>query len=104
MTRSPLFRADRQRTDRSRSKASECARAVLDLSYATDPVVRWAASRIEDLGVGAFAGCHAVIAAIDRMTVRARLTDMTRLLDIPLIECGFHAPRGQVPMYPNRER
>lgn len=102
VTRSPLLRADRLRSERLRYKAHECARAILDLSYASAPVVRSAVARIEELGLGALVGCDVVIAAVDSLTVRARLADMTRRLSIPMVELGFSAPRGQVSVFPNR--
>lgn len=101
LTRSPLFDPARLQSERRRLKANECARSVLGLSYASTPVVRSAVARVEDLGLGAFADCGVVIAAVDSLPVRAWLADATRLLGIPLVEVGFSAPRGQISVFPN---
>lgn len=104
LTRSPLFR----RVTVSRStppfKARELALGFVATSYASNPVARYAVARVEDLGLGALAGSDVVISAADSFTVRAQLADATRLLGIPLVEIGFHAPHGQVSVFSNRTK
>lgn len=102
LTRSPLFRRERMAGKRTRWKAREIALGTLAASYARDPIVRYATTRVEALGLGALAGASVVISAVDSFAVRAYLADVTRLLGVPLIELGFSAPRGQVSVFPNR--
>lgn len=103
LTRSPLFRRERLAGKRTRFKAREIALGALATSYARDPVVRYATTRVEALGFGALAGVGVVISAVDSFAVRAYLADATRLLGVPMIEIGFSAPRGQVSVFSNRE-
>ena len=100
LTRSPMF-------DRGMVggvpllKAAQLARRFVQLSYAREPRARWSGARFEDLGLGAFHGVDVVVSAIDSFEARARLADITRLLQRPLIECGFRSPTGQVSVFPN---
>jgi len=102
LTRSPLFRRDVLRSGQPRHKARELANAALELSYAARPIVRFATSRIEELGMGALVGSGAVISAVDSFAVRALLSDWCRLLQIPLIEGGFSGSRCHVTVWPNQ--
>jgi molybdopterin/thiamine biosynthesis adenylyltransferase len=101
LTRSPLFARLRHRGGSRSNKAKELALASLDLSYAEDPVVRYAPTRVEALGLGAFRGTHVVIAGVDNAGVRAHLATVTRLLGIPMVEAGFSGLRGNVSAYAN---
>ena len=100
LTRSPLF--TRSEGKRPRMKAREVATRFLELSYATEPVVRYATRRVEELGLAGLRGCHAVIAAADSFAVRAWLADATRVLGIPLVELGFSGHEGHVSVFPNQ--
>lgn len=101
LTRSPLFQKERMRGKRARWKAREIALGAQAASYAPDPIVRFATSRVEALGLGVLAGAGVVVSAVDSFAVRAYLADATRLLGIPLVEIGFSAPRGQVSAFSN---
>lgn len=104
LTRSPLFAHLRRRGMSKRvNKAKELALSSLELSYAEEPVVRFAPMRIEELGLGAFHGCDAVVAAVDNAGVRAMLAESTRLLSIPMVEAGFSGLRGNVSAYANSD-
>lgn len=102
LPRSPLFETGRTNGKRRRYKANECALRTLAISHARNPVVRFAANRVEELGMGAFIGATVIVAAVDSLTVRARLADVARLLGIPLVELGFAGHRGHVSVWPNR--
>lgn len=102
LTRSPLFRPERMRGNRRRFKAKEVALSAVEISYADDFKARYAIASVEALGLGAFDGAGVVISAVDSLSVRAYLADVTRLLGIPLVETGFLAPRGQISVFPNR--
>jgi molybdopterin-synthase adenylyltransferase len=102
LTRSPLFRRERLVGSRARLKARELALGVVTASYAKNPVVRFAAKKVEELGLGGLAGSAAIMSAVDSFTVRAYLADASRRLGIPLVELGFSAPRGQVSVFPNQ--
>lgn len=100
-TRSPLFPRAAALAAKPRSKARELAHAVLGASYADAPVVRYARTRVEALGLGALLGCDAIVAAVDSFRARAWLSDASRLLGIPLVEGGFRGSSGQVSVYLN---
>lgn len=100
-TRSPLFPKAATLGTKRRSKAKELAKGALELSYAEEPVVRYACSRVEALGLGALAGSDVIISAVDSFRARAWLSDAARLLGIPLVEGGFSGSRGQVSVYGN---
>ena len=102
LTRSPLFRRERLAGNRRRHKARELALGALGHSYASAPVARYAAARVEALGLGVFEGAHVVVSAVDSLAVRAYLADATRLLGIPLVETGFAGPHGHVSVFANR--
>lgn len=102
LTRSPLF-AKAVPSARSRHKSREVARGFLGFSYAQKPTARFAISRIEDLGLGALCGAGVVISAADAWSVRAWLSDATRLLGISLIEIGFFGNEGGVSVFPNQK-
>ena len=102
LTRAPLFRRERMAGNRRRHKARELALGALGHSYASAPVARYAAARVESLGLGVFEGAHVVVSAVDSLTVRAYLADATRLLGIPLVETGFAGPSGHVSAFANR--
>jgi molybdopterin/thiamine biosynthesis adenylyltransferase len=102
LTRSPCFRPQRPGQKRQSFKARELAQAALQLSYAEDPCVRYAVAFAESLGLGAFAGAHVIISAVDRFATRGYLTDAARRLGIPLVTLGFSGTRGHVGVFPNR--
>lgn len=101
LPRAPLFRAERMGA-RRRYKAQEIALGALAHAYATNATTRYAIARVEALGLGAFAGTHVIVSAVDSFEIRALLSDMASVLGIPLIEIGFAAPRGQVSVFPHR--
>ncbi|MDB4931676.1 MAG: molybdopterin biosynthesis protein MoeB [Myxococcaceae bacterium] len=101
LPRAPLFRAERMGS-RRRYKAREIALGALAHAYATEPTVRYAITRIEALGLAAFADAHVIVSAVDSFEIRALLSDMASALGIPLVEIGFAAPRGQVSVFPHR--
>ncbi|MDB4928269.1 MAG: molybdopterin biosynthesis protein MoeB [Myxococcaceae bacterium] len=101
VTRSPLFRRDRLVPGRDRYKVREAALAVLALSTASGPRVRFATQRVEALGPGAFRGASVVISAVDSMETRAYLADVTRELRVPLVEVGFMGHEGHISVFPN---
>jgi len=100
-TRSPLFPRAVALGGKRRSKARELAHAVHRTSYADAPVVRYAVTRVEALGLGFLRRCDVVIAAVDSFRARAWLADATRLVGVPMVEGGFSGSRGQVSVYPN---
>jgi len=83
-------------------KSREVAMRALELSYAENPVVRYATKRVEEVGLGGLAGCDAIISAVDSFAVRAWLADASRSLGIPLIELGFSGHEGHVSVFPNQ--
>jgi adenylyltransferase/sulfurtransferase len=101
VTRSPLFRRELATSEKPRSKARELALAALSLSYASDPCVRFASSRLEEVGIGALLGSDVVIAAVDNHPARVRIADWTRLVGIPLVECGVSGHSGHISVFPN---
>lgn len=101
LTRSPFFRRPGTGDASPRFKARELARGVLATSYAESPVVRYATTRVETLGYGAFQGADVIVAAVDSHPVRAYLADAARFLGIPLIEMGFSGFEGQVSVFRN---
>lgn len=102
LTRSPLFDRRRIQGRKKRHKAREIALGALASSYASDPTVRHAVARIEELGPGALAGSGVVISAVDSLSARALLSDYARLMAVPLVEIGFSGHRGHVSVFPNR--
>lgn len=102
LTRSPFFDRRRIGGARKRYKARELALGALAATYAPDPVVRFATRRIEEVGLSALAGSSVIISAVDSFSVRGLLSDLARLLGVPLIEVGFFGTRGQVSVIPNR--
>lgn len=102
LSRVPLFRRERLLGGRVRQKARELAQGYLSFSLAPDPLVRFATVPVEALGLGAFRGVDVVVSAVDSFRVRGWLSDAARRLGIPLVECGFSAPRGHVSVFPNR--
>lgn len=100
-TRSPCFPRTAVFGTKPRSKARTLAEAVLALSHAAAPVVRYAPKRLEALGLGAFQGASVIVSAVDSFRARARLADIARLLGVPLVEGGFNGSRGQVSVYTN---
>ena len=66
LTRAPMFAHLRARTPSHRAnKAKELALAALQLSYAESPIVRYAPTKVEAVGLGALQGCDVVIAGVD---------------------------------------
>lgn len=104
LTRSPLFAPIRERSRSHKSnKAKELALSALQLSYAENPVVRYAPTKLEALGLGALLSCDVVVSAVDSAAVRATIAEWTRLLGIPLVEAGFSGLRGSISAYRNHE-
>ena len=101
VTRSPLFRRERLASGRERHKVREVALGVLALSTAASPRVRFAVRPIEALGYGALRGASVVISALDSLSGRAYLADLTRALGVPLVELGFQGHEGHVAVFPN---
>lgn len=102
LTRSPLFARIPAEPSKPKYKAREVARAVLAISRARDPIVRYAVSRIEALGLGALQGSGVIIAAVDSPSARAYLTDCARILGIPLVHGGFSGSQGWFATFPNQ--
>ena len=100
LPRSPLFRRAMVSSKR-RFKARELALAVLDLSYAQEPTVRYAISKIEPLGLGALRGSGVIVGAVDSMKVQAFIADAARVLAIPYVWGGFSGHVGQFAVFPN---
>src|SRR5690606_37903007 len=90
LTRSPLFAGLRGRSETKRfNKAKELALATLALSYADSPVVRYASSLVQGVGLGAFRGSDVIVCGVDNAGARAWIADAARLLGIPMVEAGF---------------
>jgi len=102
LTRSYFFKRERLVGGKKRYKAREVAIGALSLSYAEDPVVRYAVARAEALGLGALLGAKVVVSAVDSFGSRAWLARATRLLRIPMIEVGFTASQAHISVYPNQ--
>lgn len=100
-TRSPLVRREALVASSVQYKAKEVAQGFLARSYADDPIARFAIAKVESLGLGAFQGVQAIACAVDSFAVRAYLSDVARLLGIPIIETGFHGPEGHVSVFSN---
>jgi adenylyltransferase/sulfurtransferase len=102
LTRSFFFKRERLAGGKTRHKAREVALGALALSYADNPLVRYAVARTETLGLGALQGAKVVISAVDSFGSRAWLARATRLLRIPFIEVGFTASQAHLSVYPNQ--
>ncbi|MEO5927530.1 MAG: ThiF family adenylyltransferase [Patescibacteria group bacterium] len=96
--RSPCFRL----ADAGQPKAKVLAECVAEMTYASEPVVRYANARAETLGLGIFEGVDAILLAFDSIEARAWATDQARLLRIPLVEIGFDGPLIHVSTWLNR--
>jgi molybdopterin/thiamine biosynthesis adenylyltransferase len=101
LPRSPLFSRTLGSEAVKRYKARELALRALDISYATDPVVRYAIAKIEALGLGALVGSNVVVGAVDSMKVQGFLADACQLLRIPFVPGGFSGHVGQFAVFPN---
>lgn len=103
VSRMPLVDRRRLGISRVRHKAREAALGVLGASHADNPVVRYAVSKVEALGLAGLQGSSVVVAAVDSLAVRAYLSDLCQLLGVPLVEAGFSGSHGQVTVLPNRD-
>lgn len=99
-TRSPLYPTRAEQTALGLEKARVAAAKLGPLMPASRPRVRFAVTRIQELGLGAFHGVHAVASCVDNPRARAHLADATRLLAIPLIEGGFEGPEITLSSFP----
>lgn len=98
-TRSPLMKLERLARGIVRPKAYEAALGFLANSYAKEPVVHAAWDRVERCGLGMFRGAGAIVAAVDRNSVRGWLSDAGMMLGIPFVEAGFHGQVGQLTVF-----
>jgi molybdopterin-synthase adenylyltransferase len=100
ITRSPLFAG---LASVAKPKAKAVAEGFLRYAYAPEAKARYAVDRVEALGLGAFQGADVIVSCVDSFATRAYLSQVSRLLGIPLVEAGFRYPRGHVSVFSNRD-
>lgn len=70
-------------------KATIVAHKAYNLMLSAAPVMRYATTAVQALGLGGFDGVDVVVSGVDNPRARAYLGDASRVLGLPLIEAGF---------------
>jgi molybdopterin-synthase adenylyltransferase len=102
LSRSPLVRKDRTRGSKARFKAREMLLGVRELGVNTQPRLRYAIARVQELGLGLIRHAKVVVACVDNIEARAWLAGATRLVGVPMVEIGLWGTKGHVSVFPNR--
>jgi molybdopterin/thiamine biosynthesis adenylyltransferase len=98
-TRSPCYPTAEEQRRLGLEKARITAWRLLPLATPA-PRTRFAVSRIQELGLGAFAGVDVVVSCVDNARARAYLADVSRLVGLPLIEGGFDGAEISLSCFP----
>jgi molybdopterin/thiamine biosynthesis adenylyltransferase len=99
-TRSPLFPTPAEAGRFGLNKAVVSAHKLLPMMTAPQPVIRFAATAIQQLAAGAFEGVDVVVSCVDSVSARCYLADQCRLLGIAFVEAGFKGPILSLSCFP----
>ncbi|MGH3927569.1 MAG: ThiF family adenylyltransferase, partial [Pseudonocardiaceae bacterium] len=92
-TRSPCYPTPSEQTSVGLGKAKAVAHKILPMMTAAQPVVCYAAARIQDIGDEAIERADVVCSAVDNAAARHYLADRCWLHGKPMVEGGFEGSR-----------